>query len=77
MAEFCHSCAAPLTIPDFKGPAEDYCSHCTDDQGNLKTRQEIVEGVAGWFMSWQPGVDRATAAARAEQYVKAMPAWAD
>ncbi len=77
MAEFCHSCAAPLTIPEFKGSAEDYCSYCTDDQGNLKTREEIVEGVARWFMSWQRGVDQATAAARAERYVRAMPAWAE
>jgi hypothetical protein len=77
MTEYCHSCSAPLAAPGFKGPAEDYCKYCTDGQGNLKSREEIVEGVAHWLKSWQPGIDDATAAVRAEHYVKAMPAWAD
>lgn len=77
MTEFCHSCAAPLSIPDFKGPAENYCKHCTDESGKLKSREEVQQGVAGWFMSWQPGIDPDTAARRAEIYLKSMPAWAD
>ena len=35
MDKFCHSCAAPLGNPEFKGPAEDYCKYCTDDAGKL------------------------------------------
>ena len=75
--EFCHSCAAPLSIPDFRGPSEVYCKHCTDEDGNLNTREEVQQGIAGWFMSWQPGIDEATAATRAAAYMQAMPAWAE
>ena len=77
MDKFCHSCAAPLGMPDFKGPADDYCKYCTDDKGNLKSREEIQAGITGWLKSWQPGLDDATASSRAESYMKAMPAWAD
>ncbi len=77
MADFCHSCAAPLNMPDFKGPSEIYCKHCTDEKGELKDPLEIQAGIAQWFRSWQTGVDDATAATRAAAYMKAMPAWAD
>jgi hypothetical protein len=41
-------------MPDFKGPAENLCKHCTDEKGNLKPREEIQTGIAQWFKSWQP-----------------------
>jgi hypothetical protein len=66
-----------LDIPDFKGPAEDYCRYCTDEKGTLKSRVEIQRGVAEWFKSWQPNLDDEKALARAESYMKAMPAWAE
>jgi hypothetical protein len=66
-----------LGIPDFKGPAEDYCRYCTDEKGTLKSRAEIQRGVAEWFKSWQPNLDDEKALARAENYMKAMPAWAE
>ncbi|WP_428608332.1 zinc ribbon domain-containing protein [Sedimenticola sp.] len=75
--KFCHSCAAPLENPQFKGPSESYCVYCTDDQGTLKPRQAVKEGVAGWFLEWQPGIDPQAAQARAEHYLLAMPAWAE
>ena len=75
--KFCHSCTAPLDMPDFKGPAENYCKYCTDESGNLKPRDQIQQGIAQWFKSWQPGLDDGTAMKRAEFFMKAMPAWAD
>jgi hypothetical protein len=76
MNKFCYSCGAPLDMPDFKGPAENYCKYCTDDSGNLKPRDEIKQGIAQWFKGWQPGVDDAVALDRAEYYMQSMPAWA-
>ena len=76
MDKFCFSCAAPLGNPDFKGPAENYCKYCTDNDGNLKSRDEIKAGLAGWFKTWQPDLDHEKAIARAEHYMSAMPAWA-
>jgi len=76
MKRFCCSCAAPLEIPDFKGPAENYCRYCTDEGGKLKSREEIQRGIAEWFKSWQTDVDDEKALARAANYMNAMPAWA-
>jgi hypothetical protein len=66
-----------LDIPEFKGPAENYCKHCTDERGNLKGREEIQEGIAQWLMGWQPQLDRSQAMQRASYFMKSMPAWAD
>jgi hypothetical protein len=76
MPEFCLSCGMPLNMPDAKGMSEQYCKHCSDEGGNLKSRDEIKEGMANWIMQWQH-VDRETALKRAEHYMRAMPAWAE
>jgi hypothetical protein len=77
MDKFCYSCGAPLGVPDFKGPAENYCKYCTDEKGNLKPKEEIKKGIAQWFLGWQPNLDEKKALARAESYMKSMPAWAE
>ena len=77
MDKFCHSCAAPLGIPDFKGPAENYCKYCTDDTGQLKSKETIQQGIAQWFKGWQPNLDEKIAIERAAFYMKSMPAWAE
>lgn len=77
MAEFCHSCTAPLSAPNFKGPSEIYCKYCTDDKGNLKPREWVREGISQWFLSWQPGITKEIALKRADVFMQAMPAWAE
>jgi hypothetical protein len=74
--EFCLSCGMPLNTPDAKGLSEQYCKHCTDEEGNVRTREEIKQGMAHWIAQWQK-VDHETAEKRAEHYMKAMPAWAE
>jgi len=74
--EFCISCGMPLNAPDLKGMSEHYCKHCTDEGGNVKTKEEIRRGIAQWFMQWQH-VDEETAMKRAEHYMKSMPEWAE
>lgn len=77
MNKMCYSCGAPLSMPDFQGPAEDFCKHCTDESGTLKSREEVQQGIAFFLKSWQPEVDDATATVRAGHYMRAMPAWAE
>ena len=77
MDKFCYSCSAPLSMPEFKGPSENYCKYCTDENGNLKSREEIQKGIANWFKSWQPSLTHEKAVKRAVYFMKAMPAWAD
>jgi len=73
---YCMSCGVPLSMPDMKGKAEQFCKHCGDDGGDLRPREEILGGIAMWLKSWQPGITDAEARKRAEHYMKAMPAWA-
>ena len=75
--DFCYSCAAPLDMPFFQGPVAHYCNQCVDEDGNLKSYEEIHAGVVEWLKTWQPGIDDAKANERATHYLKAMPAWAD
>ena len=77
MNKFCYSCSATLEMPEFKGIAEKYCKYCTDEKGNLKSREEIRKGIAGWLKTWQPEIDEETARERATHFMKAMPAWAE
>ena len=77
MNRFCHSCAAPLDMPDFKGAAENYCKYCTDESGKLKEKGIVRQGIAEWLKGWQPGIDDNQALDRADLYMKSMPAWAE
>ncbi len=76
MDTFCHSCAAPLAMPNFKGPSENHCKYCTDDKGNLKSRSDVEKSIVDWFKTWQPDLNDGKALARARHYMNAMPAWA-
>ena len=76
MTKFCHSCGCPTEMPEFKGPVENFCKHCVDESGKLHPREAVQQGVAQWFKMWMPDLDDAKALARADHYLKAMPAWA-
>ena len=75
--QFCHSCMAPLCVEEFKGVSKIYCKHCTDENGNLLPYERVLEGTAGFLLSWQPGIDPAQAKVRAAHFLKATPAWAE
>ncbi len=77
MPMMCHSCAAPLDNPMFKGVTENLCKHCTDEKGNLKPRSEVQRGIAEWMKTWMPEVDNVKAMRRADFYMRSMPIWAD
>ncbi|HGY90937.1 MAG TPA: hypothetical protein ENK43_07180 [Planctomycetes bacterium] len=68
----CQSCGMPLT--DAK-PGQMYCSYCTDDNGNLKPYEEILEGtIQGYFMGMQ-NMERPQAEVAAKEHLSKMPAW--
>lgn len=76
MNKFCYSCGAPLQMPDLKGPAENYCKFCTDESGALHPKEAVKQGVVQWLKSWQPNLTDDQAVIRAENFMRAMPAWA-
>jgi len=67
----------PLGSPEARGPSEIYCRYCSDETGNLKSREEIKRGIAMWLKSWQEGITEEQALERAEHFMRAMPAWAE
>lgn len=72
---YCHSCTAPLHLPGFAGPNDNYCRHCTDADGELLPREAVRHEIAHWLRSWQPGIDEPESLRRAELFMSAMPAW--
>jgi hypothetical protein len=73
MEKFCQSCGAPLT------PSKDdrFCQYCTDENGQLKSREAVREGVAAWLQMFTPDPDNVDFQSRADSYLNAMPTWAE
>ncbi len=74
--QYCHSCGMPLSAPDARGASDKYCAYCTDSEGNLKSWDDAVSGLAQYLDSWQK-VGNEEARKRAIRYLTSMPAWAD
>ncbi len=75
-ANFCLSCSMPIN-DESAGKNPNFCKHCTDESGNLHSREHVQQGIAQFLKMLQPQIDDATALKRADHYLKAMPAWAD
>ncbi len=74
MQSFCYSCGMPIEGTS-QGPTEHVCIYCVDEEGALRARAEIRQGLAQWLQEWQPNVSEAEALNRADHYMRAMPAW--
>lgn len=72
---FCQACGMPMSSPDAQGASDKYCAYCSDSDGNLKSWEEAVSGLAAFLDSWQK-VGVAESRKRAKRYLTAMPAWA-
>lgn len=73
MDKFCQSCGMPLSDQS----SDQYCQYCTNESGQLKTREEVRDGVAAWLRMFTPEQESADFKKRAESYLNAMPAWAE
>ena len=75
----CLSCAMPLSAETQSKSDNQYCQYCTDESGQLKSREEVQQGIAGWLQQITPRDESTNSGefmARAGYYMKAMPAWA-
>jgi len=73
----CESCGMEMEAKeDFGGGKEDnkYCVYCTDKEGNLKSREEVREGMINFYMK-SKGMEREAAEKFVDEYMKTMPAW--
>ncbi len=66
----CHSCSMPIP----QDSPQPYCQYCTDESGDLRSREYVKTGLAEWLRSWAPD-DGADFLERAEWFMQAMPAW--
>lgn len=72
----CYSCGAITEKAQPKDKA--YCQYCIDNDGQLKDREAIKNGVAGWLSQWSPEkLSEQEALKRADLYLQSMPQWAD
>ena len=70
--EECQSCGMPLKDAT---PGQMYCSHCTDEKGQLKPWETVLAGTAGYFEHAQK-LPREQALAAATKHLQSKPAWA-
>lgn len=73
--KYCHSCLAPLNKAHNAGVSDTYCCHCSDENGNLLPREDVLLIIAEWFMYWQKDLTSSEACRRADLYMRSMPAW--
>ena len=70
--ESCQSCGMPMTDAE---PGQMYCQYCTDEQGQLRPYEAVLEGtIQGYFMGMQK-MERGPAEAAAKVHLAKMPAW--
>ena len=72
---FFQACGMLMSAPDAQGASDKYCAYCSDADGNLKSWEEAISGLAGFLDSWQKGGEDESRK-RAKRYLTAMPAWA-
>jgi hypothetical protein len=73
---FCRSCMSSLEDTHNVGPSDAYCRWCSDDEGRLLQREQVLEVMTRWFSMWQTGISHEEAGRRADLYMRSMPAWA-
>ena len=62
----CESCGMPTK--------EKYCKYCTDEHGNLKSREDVREGMINLYIRLK-NLPREDAEKFVDEYMKKMPAW--
>jgi len=71
----CYSCGA--AVKDATAKEKAYCEYCTDENGDLKGKEEIRNGIAGWLTAWAvDSISDEEATRRADLYMQSMPEWA-
>jgi len=77
MQKFCHACGMPLVKKgDFAGGDENsnFCCHCVNANGSVKSCEEIFEGGAQYFMN-QVDNDRKMAEKITIKNMSQQPYW--
>lgn len=71
----CQSCSASLDDGVHGGVSDRYCRFCSDEQGQLRPREQVQGILARWLQGWQEGLSDTEATQRAASFMRTMPAW--
>jgi len=73
----CQSCAMPLNTPADHALGNEqspYCTNCTDASGNLKSKEEVREGMINYYTQTE-GKTREDAERVVDAHMAMQPAW--
>lgn len=75
--KFCRSCGIILDGRIAKEHSNSYCEYCINENGELKSREEIRAGIVEWLKMFSPEQEGINFVKRADSYMNAMPEWAE
>jgi len=73
----CESCGMPMTEDKMRGGGKadnPYCCYCCNEAGDLKSRDDVRQGMANFFMQHQ-GKPREEAEKAVDEIMAQMPVW--
>ena len=79
LGPLCESCGMPMNSVKMRGGSlEDnpHCVHCCDDEGNLKSRLDVRNGMIKFYMN-ERGIGLKEATRKVDDLLKWLPAWKD
>ena len=69
-SQTCESCGMPIE-------SGRYCSHCTDESGQLQSFDQRFERMVAWQARRDPAATREELERQTLSYLATMPAWRD
>lgn len=77
MSSRCPSCGMPLDNPKIAKKSNDgitYCQYCVNNEGNLRSFDEVLSGTSQYLMDNQ-NLTKIDAEKMAREMLQKMPAW--
>jgi hypothetical protein len=75
----CVSCGMPMRTTEEHAaadPSKDFCHHCAEEDGQLKSYDEVLAGFTGFLQRTQ-GLQEDAARKAATQMLSKQPAWSN
>lgn len=79
MSTQCIACGMPMEKPEDHAsgdPSKNFCKHCSRPDGEMKSYDEVLNGMAGFMMQSQ-GLSEEPARQAAKEMMTRLPAWKD
>lgn len=77
MTDTCIACGMRMDRPEdyaLGDVSKDFCAHCTQPDGSMKSYDEVLEGITGYLMRSE-GLEEDAAREKAKGMMARLPAW--